>query len=167
MFRAVFQKNENALKGLLSALLSLPKSQIKEVTILNPIILGETIDDKTCILDLHLQLNNNERINIEMQVEDLGNWPERSITYLGRSFDQTKTGSDYSDIRTTIHIGILDFNLPNLTPEFYSEYKLMNVKNHEIYSDKFVLRVLNCDYSEPSRMIRKRAMNACIREHVF
>ena len=143
MFRAVFQKNENALKGLLSALLNIPKKDIKELTILNPIILGETIDDKTCILDLHLRLNNDEIINIEMQVEDLGNWPERSITYLGRSFDQTKSGGDYSNIRTTIHIGILDFNLPHLTPEFYSEFKLMNVKNHEIYSDKFVLRVLH------------------------
>ncbi len=65
MFRAVFQKNQNALKGLLCALLGLPKD------------------------------------------------------------------------------GILDFNLPGLTPEFYSEYKLMNVKTHEIYSDKFILRVLN------------------------
>ncbi len=143
MFRAVFQKNQNALKGLLSALLGIAKKEIKEVTILNPIILGETIDNKTCILDLHLRLNNNELINIEMQVSDFDNWPERSITYLGRTFDQTKSGGDYSDITTTIHIGILDFNLKHLTPEFYSEFKLMNVKNHEIYSDKFVLRVLN------------------------
>ena len=132
MFRAVFQKNQNALKGLLSALLGIPKKEIKEVTILNPIILGETIDDKTCILDLHLRLNNNELINIEMQVSDFGNWPERSITYLGRSFDQTQSGGNYSDITTTIHIGILDFNLKHLTPEFYSEFRLMNVKNHEL-----------------------------------
>lgn len=157
MFRAVFQKNENALKGLLSALLNISKSEIKEVTILNPIILGETIDDKTCILDLHLRLNNNELINIEMQVEDLGNWPERSITYLGRSFDQTKSGGDYSDIQTTIHIGILDFNLSHLTPEFYSEFKLMNVKNHEIYSDKFVLRVLHLKSLENDSIEKKPA----------
>lgn len=143
MFRAVFQKNQNALKGLLSALLDIPKTSIKEITILNPIILGETIDNKTCILDLHLRLNNNELINIEMQVSDFDNWPERSITYLGRSFDQTKSGGNYSDITTTIHIGILDFNLKHLTPEFYSEFRLMNVKNHEFYSDKFILRVLN------------------------
>ncbi len=143
MFRAVFQKNQNALKGLLSALLDIPKNQIKELRILNPIILGETIDDKTCILDLHLRLNNNELINIEMQVSDFGNWPERSITYLGRAFDQTQSGGDYSNISTTIHIGILDFNLTHLTPEFYSEFRLMNVKNHEIYSSKFILRVLN------------------------
>lgn len=127
----------------MSALLGIPKNQIKELRILNPIILGETIDNKTCILDLHLRLNNNELINIEMQVSDLGNWPERSITYLGRTFDQTQSGGDYSNISTTMHIGILDFNLSHLTPEFYSEFRLMNVKNHEIYSDKFVLRVLN------------------------
>ena len=157
MFRAVFQKNENALKGLLSALLGIPKNEIKEVTILNPIILGETIDDKTCILDLHIRLNNNELINIEMQVEDLGNWPERSITYLGRSFDQVKSGGDYSDICTTIHIGILDFNLSHLTPEFYSEFKLMNAKNHEIYSDKFVLRVLNLKSLEDDSIEKKPA----------
>ncbi len=143
MFRAVFQKNQNALKGLLCALLGLPKDGILEVTILNPIILGETIDEKTCVLDLHLRLNHNEFINIEMQVNDFGDWPERSITYLCRTYDQLQKGNTYSDIHTTIHIGILDFNLPGLTPEFYSEYKLMNVRTHEIYSDKFILRVLN------------------------
>ena len=143
MFRAVFQKNENALKGLLCALLELSKKDIKEIIILNPIILGETIDEKTCILDLHIRLNNDKFINIEMQVSDLGDWPERSITYLCRSFDQLQKGSDYVDIHTTIHIGIVDFNFSHLTPEFYSEFKLMNTKNHEIYSDKFILRVLN------------------------
>ncbi|MBQ4058343.1 MAG: Rpn family recombination-promoting nuclease/putative transposase [Lachnospiraceae bacterium] len=157
MFRAVFQKNQNALKGLLSVLLGIPKKQIKELRILNPIILGETIDDKTCILDLHLRLNNNELINIEMQVSDFGNWSERSITYLGRAFDQTQSGGDYSNISTTMHIGILDFNLTHLTPEFYSEFRLMNVKNHEIYSDKFILRVLNLKTLEDNSIEKEPA----------
>lgn len=157
MFRAVFQKNQNALKGLLSVLLGIPKKQIKELRILNPIILGETIDDKTCILDLHLRLNNNELINIEMQVSDFGNWSERSITYLGRAFDQTQSGGDYSNISTTMHIGILDFNLTHMTPEFYSEFRLMNVKNHEIYSDKFILRVLNLKTLEDNSIEKEPA----------
>ncbi len=131
MFRAVFQKNQNALKGLLCALLGLAKESIREVTILNPIILGETIDEKTCVLDLHLRLNNDEFINIEMQVNDFGDWSERSITYLCRTFDQLQKGESYSNIHTTIHIGIVDFNLPGLTPEFYSEYKLMHVKSQQ------------------------------------
>ena len=76
----------------------------------NPIILGETIDEKTCVLDLHIRLNNDEFINIEMQVTDWGDWPERSITYLCRSFDQLHRSESYADIHTTIHIGIVDFN---------------------------------------------------------
>ncbi|MCM1179250.1 MAG: Rpn family recombination-promoting nuclease/putative transposase [Clostridium sp.] len=155
MFRSVFQKNQNALKGLLCALLGLTRGSIREVTILNPIILGETIDEKTCVLDLHLRLNHNEFINIEMQVNDFGDWPERSITYLCRTFDQLQKGDIYSNIHATIHIGIVDFNLPGLTPEFYSEYKLMNVKNHEIYSDKLSLRMLNLKSMEDDSIEKK------------
>ena len=88
MFRAVLQKNTYALKGFLYALLSLPDGSIQNVEILNPIQLGETINDKTCVLDIKIRLNLNQIINIEMQVHDLGNWPERSVTYLCRSFDQ-------------------------------------------------------------------------------
>lgn len=143
LFRAVFQENQNALKGLLYALLSLPEESITSVVVLNPIVLGEAIDDKTCILDLKVCLNNEVIINIEMQVNDLGNWPERSLTYLCRSFDCLRKGQDYIEVPTTIHIGILDFALPHLTPEFYSEFKMMNTRNHEIYSSKFILCVLN------------------------
>lgn len=110
---------------------------------MNPIVLGEAIDDKTCILDLKVCLNNEIIINIEMQVNDLGNWPERSLTYLCRSFDCLRKGQDYMEVPTTMHIGILDFVLPHLTPEFYSEFKMMNTRNHEIYSSKFALCVLN------------------------
>lgn len=90
-----------------------------------------------------------------MQVNDLGDWPERSLTYLCRSFNHLQKGQDYIDVHTTIHIGILDFNLPNLTPEFYSEYKMMNTKNHEIYSDKFILRVLNLKILDDDSIVKE------------
>ena len=38
---------------------------------------------------------------------------------------------------------ILDFTLFDDAPEFYSEYKMTNTRNHRIYSDKFILRVVN------------------------
>ncbi len=67
MFRATMQSNEKVLKGFVCALLNLEESEIKECVIENPIILGEDIESKDCILDLKLLLNNNERLNIEMQ----------------------------------------------------------------------------------------------------
>lgn len=143
MFRAVFQENKKALEGLLYALLALPEGSIAAIDIENPIELGKVINDKTCILDLKIMLNDKQLLNIEMQVTDYGNWPERSLTYLCRAFDHLKGGEDYSMVRPTMHIGIIDFDLPGLSPEFYAEYMLLNVKSYEVYSDKFRLRVLN------------------------
>lgn len=44
---------------------------------------------------------------------------------------------------SAIHIGFLDFTLFKECPEFYATYKLINVKNHHIYSDNFILNVVN------------------------
>ena len=78
-----------------------------------------------------------------MQVLNKGFWPERSIGYLARSFDNLKRGDDYGSTKSVIHIGFLDFDLPDIPPEFYGTYKLLNIKNHSKYSDKFTLSVIN------------------------
>ena len=143
MFKAVLQRNKRALTGLLSALLSMPVEQIIDVEITNPIELGETVDDKTCILDIKLKLNNNKIINIELQVTKYEFWIERSLIYLCRVFNDLSKGADYGRVLPVYHIGILDFWLPEKTREFYSEYRLMNVKNYEIYSSKLGINVLN------------------------
>ena len=141
-FKAFLQKNETALRGLLSALLSLKPGEISSVTITNPIQEGETIDDKNIILDIKLLLNNTHVINLEMQVANLGNWPERSLTYLCRMFDQLKSGEDYINVKKTVHVSIMDFT-PNDFPEIlYSEYFLYNLKTGHKYSDKFAIYML-------------------------
>ena len=52
MFRAAMQSYEKVLRGLVCALLNLKSEEVRECVIENPIILGEDIDDKTCILDV-------------------------------------------------------------------------------------------------------------------
>ena len=47
-----------------------------------------------------------------------------------------------------IHIGFLDFTLHPEKPEFYATYKMLNVKNHLLYSDKFTLSVVNLNQIE-------------------
>lgn len=74
MFRAVLQKSPDALRGLLSALLYIPESEIISCEICNPIILGDALDEKTCILDILVLLNRNRQINLEMQVGSIENW---------------------------------------------------------------------------------------------
>ena len=78
-----------------------------------------------------------------MQVSNELNWPERSITYVCRSIDQLNHGEDYINLKPVIHIGFLDYTLFKEYPEFYATYKLINVNNHHIYSDKMTLSVVN------------------------
>ena len=42
----------------------------------------------------------------------------------------------------------MDFTLFPKYPEFYATYKMMNVKNHHIYTDKFVLSVVDLKHME-------------------
>ncbi|MDE7222996.1 MAG: Rpn family recombination-promoting nuclease/putative transposase, partial [Acetatifactor sp.] len=130
LFRALLQRNNNVLKHLICVLLHLQPEDVNTVTIENPIVLGEAMDNKTFIMDIKVLLDNNAIINLEMQIVNYMNWPERSLSYLCRNFDQLQSGQDYQETKPVIHIGFLDFTLFPECPEFYATYKLMNVKNH-------------------------------------
>ena len=143
MFRYILQKNKKVLKSLICSLLHLQPEQIKNVEITNPIDLSEEINGKDFILDIDVLLNDNTQINLEMQVENKHNWPDRSLAYLCRSFDQLYRGQEYEEALPVIHIGFLDYTLFPDVPEFYAKNMLMNVKNHWIYNDKFTLSVVD------------------------
>lgn len=78
-----------------------------------------------------------------MQIANQLNWTNRSVLYLCRSFDTPEHGEDYREIKPAIHIGFLDYPLFEEYPEFYATYKLTNVKNGHIYSDNFILSVVD------------------------
>ena len=143
LFRALLQRNNKVLKGLISSLLHLPIQQIVSVEILNPIELGKSIDEKNFILDIKVSLNNSAIINLEMQVIHERNWVDRSLSYLCRLYDHLSPGDDYTQIKPVRQIGFLDFTLFPEAPEFYATYKMLNEKTHALYSSKFVLSVLN------------------------
>ena len=143
MFHAALQKNPKVLKSLVCSMLRLRLQEIRSIQIINPIILGETVDEKTFILDINIVLNDNTLINLEMQVENLYNWEERSLSYLCCTFDQLQKGEEYSSAKPVIHISFLDFTPFPEYPEFYASYQFMNEKNHHIYSDKLTLRVVD------------------------
>ena len=117
--------------------------EIISVEITNPIELGKSIDAKDFFLDIKVLLNSDTIINLEMQVINQHNWPERSLSYLCRSFDGLNRGEDYLEARPVIQISLLYFTLFPECPEFYATYQLLNVKNYIKYSDKLCLHVLD------------------------
>jgi predicted transposase/invertase (TIGR01784 family) len=142
MFKIVLESNINVLKSLICALLHLLTTDIT-IEVRNPIIPGESVGDKEFILDIKIIMNDNTVINLEMQLRNLGNWIDRSLNYLCRLYDDLSSGQDYNETMSAIHIGFLDFTLFDDKPEFYATYKMTNTKNSNIYSDKFVLSVID------------------------
>ena len=145
MFRAVFQSRPKALEGLCRSLLRLSPSDSLHIDLKNPIQLGAAIDNKEFVLDLALTINDSLYLNLEMQLYNDGYWPERSLSYTCRSFDNLNRGAQYKDVLPVLHIGFLDFTLFPEHPEFVAEYQMMNInpEHRYFFSDKFRISVVN------------------------
>lgn len=143
LFRAILQRSNYVLKGLVCSLFCLSPEEVTSVTIINPILLGESINEKTFFLDIFMILNGDVHINLELQVINERNWLERFLGCLGCTPDNPNADEAYDVVRPTVQIGLLDFTLSPGHPEFFSTYQFMNVKNHAIYSDKIRLSMLD------------------------
>lgn len=130
MFHIVFQENMEALKGLVAAVLHMPVEYNTDIQVQNPIELGKSIDGKSFVLDLKITINHSTIINLELQISNERNRPERSLGYLCRIYDNLNSGNDYLDTKSAIHISFLNFTLFKNSPEFCAKYLLMNEKNH-------------------------------------
>ena len=143
LFKALLQQNERVLKELICSLLCVSTDKVSNVRIENPIILGKKMVEKTVFLDVKVSFNNGELINLEMQVVNEGNWPERSTYYACRNYSNLNKGDDYEDIMPVYQIGLLDFTLFEEHPKFYSRYQLSEVDDHYVYNDKFTIMALD------------------------
>ena len=142
VFRKILQENNDVLKALICSILHMKPDGI-EVTVTNPISLGETFSAKDFILDVRVVLNDGRLIDLEMQMTNEYNWPDRSISYASRNFDQLKRGEYYIDAKPVHSIGFLNFTLFEDDPEFNALYQLLNVKTKRLYSEKFSIHVID------------------------
>ena len=79
---------------------------------------------------------DGKRVNIEIQIEDEGNYPERSMFHWAKMFASSlPSGNNYSLLPKTIVISILGFKQFDCT-EVHSEFAPMEINRHEILSDK-------------------------------
>lgn len=147
MFHYVMQKSERALTGLVCALKGITPNDVKKIIVVNPIDLNSA--GKETIMDIKLTLNNNEILNIELQVYPDKYWISRSIIYLCRAYDNIGSGNNYSLVKPTTLFCITDQELiPKSEAEFYAKYRLINLKNHHLYTDKFGINVLQLNHTD-------------------
>ena len=147
MFHYVMQNSKNALIGLVCALKGLSTDDVQDILVENPIDLNSA--GKETIMDIKLTLNNNEILNIELQVYPDKYWISRSIIYLCRAYDNIGSGDNYSLVKPTTLFCITDQELiPNAEAEFYAKYRLINIKNRHLYTDKFGINMLQLNHTD-------------------
>lgn len=143
LFKRMLQENTHVLKSLICSLLHFSPTQVRNATVTNPILPGTSVTDKTIFLDVHVVFNSGSRINLEMQVVNEHNWPERSTVYACRNLSKLNKGTKYNSIKPVYQVGFLDFTLFPDHPVFYSTYKLTDIKTHHVFTDKLSIRVLD------------------------
>lgn len=129
---------EGTLKKLLKDCIEFDDKKLEEIILLDRGIDGETPADKSIILDINAKLSDGTLVNIELQRIYQGSFNERSIFYTSRRFaSQGSKGSDYEDLKPTVALNIVDFNVFKDTDEFYSKFYLMEENRHTKLSEFF------------------------------
>jgi predicted transposase/invertase (TIGR01784 family) len=150
LFKMFFVKNPQYLKRVVGMILKTPLEAITEFTITNGEIPPEAIDDKFCRLDINMTLNG-QRVDLEIQVEDKHDYPERSLYYWARDYSSAlKSGHQYNELPRVIIINILAFPLFDCE-DFHSEFRPLEVTRHTELCNKQVMHYFELPkLSEPS-----------------
>lgn len=135
LFKMLFVKHPDLLKKLISALLGIPQESIEQFVIRNEEIAPENLEDKFCRLDINMVVNG-QLVDLEIQVANEGDYPERVMLYWAREFSTAlPAGQSYSMLPRTLIISIIDFHLFDCEA-FHSFFQPLEVTRHTLLSDK-------------------------------
>jgi predicted transposase/invertase (TIGR01784 family) len=82
---------------------------------------------------------DGQRVDLEIQVANEGDYPERSLYYWAREYSTALgEGKEYSILPRTVIISIVDFKLFDCA-EYHSEYQPLEVSRHTPLTDKMSL----------------------------
>jgi predicted transposase/invertase (TIGR01784 family) len=143
LFKILLQSDVDVLKAIVCAYLDLAPDEVHSIYVINTISLADDPQKKEMILDIKAEMNDNTIINLELQVVNNHDWPERSVSYLCRCFDNLHAGQEYHRVKGAFHIGFLDYTLFPEYPEFYSRYRLRNERTGQLYTGKILISVVN------------------------
>ena len=145
VFQSLFSKqNERITKAFAEALLDKKVEKIK-INEDKELFRGKP-EEKLGILDLELDINENEKVDVEIQLVDRSNIQERLLYYFSKLYsNEIKRGDDYEKAKRVIMVAILDYNL-NLTKEIKAmetKWKLREENNKDlVLTDKIEIDII-------------------------
>lgn len=134
-------ENEIIRTHFISDVLGIPLKDIQSVKLRNPFLRRTYRRQKLGILDVLIELNDNTKINIEIQLLRYKYWDRRQLFYLAKMYtSDLKSGEKYEKLNKCISISILDFNLDD-RQDYHSVYRFRDRSGHE-FSDVLELHTI-------------------------
>jgi len=121
--------------------MGIPPDKIGRLRIMTPFLLKRYWKQKQGILDVAAVLNDDIRMDIELQIHPQKYWVKRNLFYLAKMYEEDlKAGQRYDCLRKCILISILDFALiPG--GKYYSRYTLRDNDGGEL-TDLFEIHII-------------------------
>ena len=134
VFQSLFnQNNEKITKAFVQALI---EEKIDKIVInQDKELLREKPDDKLGILDLQVDVNDNEKIDVEIQLIEKENFADRLLFYFSKMYGrEIKRGDAYNKAKRVVLIAIIDFKLAltETIKEIETEWKLREKNRPEL-----------------------------------
>lgn len=130
VFKALFSRGKSDItKALLEAILKMKIDKLELDK--NTELLNDNKDDKNGRLDLRAVINGNTECDIELQLETHKSMSERFLYYWAKMYTANlQVGDQYSKLRKTISIIILDDELP-LTKDIKKPQTIWRIREDE------------------------------------
>ena len=147
IFQLLFGKQENKdiLIDLLNAVLKREgKDRITDIeSVENKKLDAERMMDKTCVLDVKARGTDGTIYNIEMQLTDKKNMGLRTTYYWSKMFvEQLKSGDKYQDLKKTITINILNYDIFPKIDKFHTTFHIKEDNLGFILTDRLEIHFI-------------------------
>ena len=137
IFKRVFgdANNEDIIAAMISALLEIPRENIRKIEIQNVELPPEELEGKFSRLDLKLNVDGRI-VNVEMQINYEPDFRERTLFYWSKIYgSDLRAGQAYGDLKQTYCVNIINFNIFDCE-DYHSDFVVMEKNRHELLSDK-------------------------------
>jgi predicted transposase/invertase (TIGR01784 family) len=136
-------KNAKVRKGFVAALLDTAPEKIQRTTLLPTILQGNSPEDKTGILDVRVQMEDQTQLDLEMQVIRFDPWDKRVLFYLGKMYtEQLHKGDNYDKLQKCIHVSILNFiHFPD-DEKSYRKIHFYEDPGGKLYTDMLEIQIM-------------------------
>ena len=138
LFKMLFVRYPDLLKRLVAELLKIKPESIGQFEIRNPEMQPESLGDKFCRLDINMTVNG-QRVDLEIQVSNAGDFPERTLFYWAREYSTALgEGGRYHELPRVVIISIVAFIMFDCA-DFHSEFQALEVTRRTPLTDRLSL----------------------------